>query len=189
MDNIGFYSRLGFLPGRLTLTTSLDAAAAARPAQTFGHLTPAEKIAALEECRVLVDTLLPGYDYSREIHLTDQLSLGDTLLLRDEDRLVGFALAHTVPLVEGRVREELRVLKLVLAEETLFDRMVQLLRDVARRSGTRRVAFRVQGEYAHAYSRLVALGGRVRWTDLRMSFAGFEESRPRDGVVLSNWEI
>jgi GNAT superfamily N-acetyltransferase len=38
MDNIGFYSRLGFLPGRLTLTVTVDAAAADRPALLLGRL-------------------------------------------------------------------------------------------------------------------------------------------------------
>jgi hypothetical protein len=29
----------------------------------------------------------------------------------------------------------------------------------------------------------------VRWTDLRMSLAGYGEKMPRSGIVLSNWEI
>jgi hypothetical protein len=29
----------------------------------------------------------------------------------------------------------------------------------------------------------------VRWTDLRMVLAGYEEAVPRSGVALSNWEI
>jgi hypothetical protein len=29
----------------------------------------------------------------------------------------------------------------------------------------------------------------VRWTDLRMSLAGYEERTPSQGIVLSNWEI
>ena len=37
--------------------------------------------------------------------------------------------------------------------------------------------------------RVMALGGHVRWTDLRMSLNGFGERRPESGVVLSNWEI
>jgi hypothetical protein len=94
-----------------------------------------------------------------------------------------------VPLVEGRVREELRVLKLVLSDESLLDPMVRALCDFAKRSGTRRVAFRVQGEYDGIYRRLIALGGRVRWTDLRMALVGRPESQPKQGVVLSNWEI
>jgi hypothetical protein len=136
-----------------------------------------------------VDELLPGYDFTRELELTDSLALGDTVLLRQDGALVGFALCHTAPLVEGRVREELRVLKLVLADEALFDPMVQALRDFARRSGTRRVAFRVQGDYDALFRHLVGMGSRVRWTDLRMSLAGHAERKPVRGIVLSNWEI
>ena len=56
--------------------------------------------------------------------LTGELALGDTVLLYAGRRIVGFALAHTAPLVEGRTREELRVLKLVLADESRFDDLV-----------------------------------------------------------------
>jgi GNAT superfamily N-acetyltransferase len=189
MDNIGFYSRLGFAPGRLTITLTLDAASSDRAPELFGRLNPADREDALCEARALADRLLPGYDFTREIALTHDLSLGDTVLLREKDELVGYALCHSAPLVEGRVREELRVLKLVLAREELFDPMARALCDLARRSGTRRAALRVQGEYGGLYQRLVARGARVRWTDLRMTVAGFAEPRPAEGVVLSNWEI
>ncbi len=189
LDNIGFYSSQGFIPGRLTLTTTLEAEHTSRPPKLFGRLSSAEKDGALEECRVLLHALLPGYDHTREIALTDELSLGDTVLMYDGAVLVGFALCHTVPLVEGRVREELRVLKLALADQKYFEAMVSTLRDFARRSGTRRVAIRMQGEYAAAYQQLIGLGGRVRWSDLRMSLTGFEERVPERGMVLSNWEI
>jgi GNAT superfamily N-acetyltransferase len=189
MDNIGFYSRLGFVPGRLTITATLDAVLASEPAQLLGRRTAREKDEIIGECRELLSSLLPGYDYTREIALTDELSLGDTVLLREKDRLVGFALCHTVPLVEGRSREELRVLKLVVARDDLFEKMTLVLCDFARRSGTRRVAFRVQGEYLAAYRQLIAMGGRIRWTDLRMAYGEFEEPRPKQGIVWSNWEI
>ena len=192
MDNIGFYSRLGFVPGRLTLTTTLDAALAERPASLLGRRSALEKESVLAECRSLLAGISAGYDYTREIALTDELSLGDTVLLREDgegSRLVGFALAHTVPLVEGRAREELRVLKLVLDREERFGAMARALCDFARRSGTRRVALRVQGDYQATYQRLIAMGARVRWTDLRMSLLAYEERRPDGAMVLSNWEI
>jgi hypothetical protein len=109
--------------------------------------------------------------------------------LRDGDQLAGFALCHTAPLVEGRSRDELRVLKLVLARTRDLEVMVRLLADYARRSGTRRVAIRVQGEYIDAYQKLMALGARVRWTDLRMAVAGAAETRAAEGIVWSNWEV
>ena len=189
MDNIGFYSRLGFVPGRLTLTVTVDAAAGDRSASLLGRLSARDKERALEECAALLGRLAPGYDYTRELVLTDERSLGDTLLIRGDDGIIGFALCHTIPLVEGRAREELRVLKLVLADEPLFEGAVRSLCDFARRCGTRRVAFRLQGEYSGIYQQLIALGGRVRWTDLRMVLDGYPEVRPQQGLVLSNWEI
>ena len=189
LDNIGFYSRLGFLPGRLTLTLTLDAAGADRSPLLLGALTPTDKAAMVLACRALVDRQLPGYDFTREMLLTDELTCGDTVLLRRGDALVGFAICHTVPLVEGRPREELRVLKMALADETETERMMIALADYARRSGTRRVAFRVQGEYPDLHRTLIGMGARVRWSDLRMTLHGYAERRPEHGVVLSNWEI
>ena len=189
MDNIGFYSRLGFVPGRLTITLTLDAASGDRPPELLGRLSMRDREAELEAVRELVEGIAPGYDFRREIELTDSLSLGDTLLLREGANLVGFALCHTAPLVEGRTREELRVLKLVLAKEASLDAMMKSLCDFARRSGTRRVALRVQGDYPGMYQRLVAMGGRVRWTDLRMALGAYPEKLPERGILLSNWEI
>ena len=193
MDNIGFYSSLGMLPGYLTLTVTVDAAYAPQPVHgrsvRLGGLQSAEMDGAIERCRVLSSSLLPGYDFSREMQLTEELALGDTLLIMRGDDVVGFAVAHSVPLVEGRVREELRVLKLVAQDGEDFDYLVTVLADHARRSGTRRVAIRVQGQYVEAYRKLISRGARVRWTDLRMSAEGFIEKRAERGVVLSNWEI
>lgn len=190
MDNIGFYSRLGFTPGRLTLTATLEAAAALSPAELLGRRPAREKEALLDECRALLQARMPGYDYTRELQLTDDLALGDTVVLREKGGdVVGFALCHTVSLVEGRTREELRVLKMVLDGPERFGEMARALCDFARRSGTRRVAIRVQGEYESLYRQLIGMGARIRWTDLRMSLIGYEEPKPTSGVVLSNWEI
>jgi hypothetical protein len=189
MDNIGFYSGLGFAPGRLTITVTLDATYADRPAPLVGRLSAGDKDDVLAQCRALVASLQPGYDHTREIMLTDELALGDTMLLMKGDELKGYALCHTAPLVEGRAREDLRVLKLALADDAMLDEAVRLLSDFARRSGTRRVSIRMQGDYESAYQRLIALRGRVRWTDLRMTLAGYHERKPERGIVLSNWEI
>ena len=189
MDNIGFYSGIGFLPGRLTLTATLDAAYVDKPAPLYGRLSSRDKDDALARCQDLVSSLQPGYDHSREITLTDELALGDTLLLRRGDDIIGFALCHTAPLVEGRAREDLRVLKLALVDMSAFDEMMRLLCDFARRSGTRRISVRVQGEYDGAYQRLIAMRARIRWSDLRMTLHGYPERKAERGVVFSNWEI
>ena len=189
MDNIGFYSNLGFVPGHLTVTLTLEAALAERAPELLSRLSSFEKEAAIIACRELTMRVMPGYDFTRELELTDRLTLGDTLLMGPVDAPIGFAVCHTAPLVEGRTRDELRVLKLVLARRGSLPQMLGSLADLARRTGTRRVAIRLQGDYPDAYRTLVALGARVRWTDLRMSAHGWNEIAPVDGMVLSNWEI
>src|SRR5215213_9557223 len=49
MDNIGFYSSLGFLPGRLTITLTLDAAAADRSPELLGRLGARDREEAIAE--------------------------------------------------------------------------------------------------------------------------------------------
>jgi GNAT superfamily N-acetyltransferase len=190
MDNVGFYSALGFTPGHLTVTVTLEAARAGNQAATMSSLNPHERELAIRQCRLLVDQLAPGYDYTREIVLTAQHLLGDTLFVRKGNEVVSFAVCHSVPLVEGRVTEEMRVLKMVAKTEADFDQLVTQLCAHARVKSARRVAIRVQGQYGDIYRRLVARGARVRWTDLRMSLHEYAEARPASGgIVLSNWEI
>lgn len=190
VDNIGFYSGRGFVPGYLTMTVTLDGAYAARRVPQLGRLPAPERDDMIAAAGALTAELLPGYDFTRELLLTHELALGDTLVVPSgQSRIAGFALCHTVPLVEGRVRDELRVLKLVARDLATFDALVDQTADLARRSGTRRMAMRLQGAYPELYTRMLARGARVRWTDLRMTLSGFEESRPASGVVLSNWEI
>lgn len=188
MDNIGFYSKLGFVPGQLTLTLSHEAHRHESSVELLSRLSPAARDDAIAECRALLQRVLPGSDYSREIALTSDLQLGDTLMLRDRDALVGFALAHTAPLVEGRTRDELRVLKLVLADEQRFGGFARAIANHSRQVGIRRVSFRMQGEYSDAYRQATAMGMQVRWTDLRMALANVPQA-PAVGMALSNWEI
>ena len=191
MDNIGFYAALGFIPGGLTITLTVEATPATdhRP-QLLSELGAAERAGVIAAAASLVREVRPGSDYSREIALTLQHALGDVVLLRDDQGVLrGFALFHEMPLVEGRSREELRVLKLVLADQTAMPRMAEALAAQARRSGALRCALRVQGDYPTAFRALIARGAKVRWTDLRMTLTGFDETPAVTGVILSNWEI
>jgi hypothetical protein len=181
---------LGFTPGHLTVTVTLDAARAGIQATAMSSLNPHERELALRQCRVLLEQLAPGYDYTREIILTAQHQLGDTLFVRKGTEIMSFAVCHSVPLVEGRATEEMRVLKMVATSEADFDQLVTQLCAHARVKSARRVAIRVQGQYGDVYRRLMTRGARIRWTDLRMSLHEYAETRPANaGIVLSNWEI
>lgn len=191
VENVGFYARLGFLPGYLTVTMTNDF-------RTRGHVAPAllsERAASAQDAtlgaaRMLVDALAPGVDYSREILLTAELGLGDVTLVEGDLGLDAIVLWHSAPLAQGRVGEELRVLKVAARDVAAFDAAVAATEGAAARLGIRRVAIRCQTAYGNAFRRLVARGYRVRWTDLRMTCDGYSERRPAgEGVLFSNWEI
>ena len=192
VDNIGFYSRLGFVPGHLTLTMTTEAAARGRPdgeTTLLADLDAGRRSARLAEIGRLVRTLAPGTDFTREIELTLDLALGDVIMVDREGGLAAFVLCHAAPLAEGGARDEVRVLKVgALDEEALFVAL-GAAGAWAHRSGGRRLAIRCQSAYGDLYGRLVDRGFRVRWSDLRMTLAGFPEHRPQAGVLWSNWEI
>ncbi len=187
LDNIGFYGRLGFVPSRLTVTFTVEAHRAR--CVLLSQLGAAEAEQALRECAALMQRLQPGVDFTREIQLTRALGVGDTVLLTGRDGITGFALCHAAPLIEGRTRDELRVLKLAVDDAAEFGPLLAAIGGYARIAGTSRAALRVQGDYPDAYRHLVASGARVRWTDLRMTLTGYAEHVSERGVVFSNWEI
>jgi GNAT superfamily N-acetyltransferase len=189
VENIGFYSRLGMVPGPLTVTLVHDVPrrVGAPPQLLSATGQPLEQ--GVEECRRLTDELAPGVDFSREITLTHELGIGDTTLLRDGGELLAFALWHSTPLAAGRAKDEVRVLKLVARSLAAFERLLDALHGTAAVERVGRIAIRCQTEYAEAYLRLISAGYRVHWTDLRMSLRELPRQPERHGLVLSNWEI
>ena len=192
VENIGFYGRLGFLPGHLTVTMTGEGSRrrVAGEYVRLGELSRAECAATMERCRVRLGESAPGYDFTREIELTRDLEIGDTAVLERDGAVVAFALYHTAPLAAGRPAEELRVLKLFADCEDTFARLIVVLESCAAAAHLRRVAIRCQTAGAVAYRALLARSYQVRWTDLRMTLAGYPEAAlPEGEVLLSNWEI
>jgi GNAT superfamily N-acetyltransferase len=189
VDNIGFYSRIGLVPAHLTVTLVHDV-----PRRTPGSADVLSSVGTawedqLEECRTLTDRIIAGVDFTRELALTRELGIGDTTVCREDGNLVGFALWHSAPLAAGRTKDELRVLKLVAATPAAFDRLLQALQVSASRERVHRIAIRCQTEFSQAYLRLIELGYRVHWTDLRMLLQGYPQRVPAQGILMSNWEI
>src|SRR5213594_2855857 len=189
-ENIGFYARLGFAPAYLTVTLTNEIATRGHPAPVLlSRRSEDDKEAGMAAGRRLAGDLVPGIDFSREILLTAELGLGDTSLVDGTDGLDAIAVWHSAPLADSRTRDEVRVLKLAARSDAAFDAAIGAVEAAAAKSGIRRIAVRCQSRYAEAFRRLVARGYRVRWTDLRMTYEGYPERHPEQGVLFSNWEI
>ena len=192
VDNIGFYSRIGFHPVHLTLTMVGRSAPSRDPAPhlILGDLDDDERTRLIEECARVTTANGGGSDFSTEMRLTHEMELGDTVVLESDDKVRGFALYHSAPLVEDRPSDELRLLKLYAEDDRAFAQLLTLLEAVGADLGFRSVAIRCQGRFVDAYRSLIDRGYRVRWTDLRMVLSGCEEPITAEQTVLfSNWEI
>ena len=188
VENIGFYSALGFEPGHLTVTLLKDLGR--RPSEPLALGTAGARRASLvAACHDLTISLAPGVDFTREIDLTERLGLGDTVVIEREGAVAAFALCHTAPLAEGRPSDELRVLKLVARDLDAFEEVLAASEWLGHREGLRRLGVRCQTRFGSAYGRLIEREWRVHWTDLRMTLTGHAEPPVRGGVVWSNWEI
>lgn len=190
-ENIGFYSRLGFTPGYLTVTLTNELATRGQPAPLLlSQRDAGDKAAAMDAARRLAGDLVPGVDFTREILLTAELGLGDMSLVEGDAGVDAMALWHSVPLADSRTRDEVRVLKLAARDGAAFEAAIAAVEAAAAKTGIRRVAVRCQSRYDDAFRRLIGRGYRVRWTDLRMTYEGHPERHAaRGGVLFSNWEI
>ncbi|MFN2326314.1 MAG: hypothetical protein ABR551_10560, partial [Gemmatimonadales bacterium] len=190
VENIGFYSRLGFLPGHLTLSLTRPAAHLRVAGTSRLGEQAADRDRHLESCRILTHQCADGVDFTGEITLTAELALGDTTLLERHGRLVGFAVWHAAPLAAGRHAEDLRVLKLVAEDIAALEALLDALGSEAADRRLDRVTVRAQGAFHRAFATMVDAGFRVQWTDLRMTLRDYPEVPvPEGAVVFSNWEI
>ena len=192
VDNIGFYSRIGFAPGHLTVTVVRELNGRAPERATGRMVSRSDNPEALfAAARELTESLTPGIDYTRELSLTLDLGLGDTTILEGQDgRPLAFALWHTAALAQGRPNDELRILKVAARDLAAFRALLRAIEGHAMSRGTiQRVSLRCQTSYREAYLSLLDDGYRVHWTDLRMTMPDAPEQNAAPGVVMSNWEI
>ncbi len=188
VDNIGFYSGLGFRPGHLTVSMQLAIPRGAGvPTLMSGDLGPHESW--WPTGRRLLDRLIPGLDFACEVETTLAQGLGDISVIADQGEWSAFALWHDVPLAQGRPAEEVRILKLAAADRAALRRVIDGVMAAATVRGVHRIAVRCQTAQVAAYETLLELGFRAHWTDLRMALNERPEQAPSGGIVLSNWEI
>ena len=190
VENIGFYSHLGFVPGRLTVTMVCDAdPTITTDVSLLSELDAESEAATIAGCAKALGDVSGGIDFTSELRLTRSLDVGDAAVMQ-RDGVAGFVLWHSTALIEGRSADELRILKLYAASPDVFERLLDAAECCACRQGLRRVSIRCQTAFPDAYMTLIRRGYRVRWTDLRMTLAGYPAPRLAPGsVVLSNWEI
>ncbi|MCE3277153.1 MAG: acetyltransferase, N-acetylglutamate synthase [Propionibacteriaceae bacterium] len=101
--HLALYQKFGFWP-RFTTAIMTKAVGPVDPGtdwSAYSDLPAGRQRACLEDCRDLAGSVHPGLDLGREITATAQYRFGETVLLRDGDNLVGFAVCHCGPDTEA----------------------------------------------------------------------------------------
>jgi GNAT superfamily N-acetyltransferase len=188
VDNIGFYSSLGFRPGHLTITLVREVAGLGTSGGS-GETGSAPVGGSAGERKALASRVSPVADFSREIRYTVEQRLGEVSEVRRNGTLAGFALWHATPLAAARPADEIRILKVVAIDLPALGEVADAVCREAVARGLKKVTVRCQTVFTDAYRLLIEQGFRVHWTDLRMTLLGYEEQAAGTGVVFSNWEI
>ncbi len=192
VDNIGFYSGLGFLPQHLTVTLTGPSRPASLPTgfTLLGGVSTSDRDEILLRCQQRLSQSASGCDYTREFQVTLELGVGDALIMEESGDIRAFVLWHSAPLANDRNVDDLRVLKLFADSDAAFTATLRATEICAASLNLPNVSVRCQTAYRSAYRGMIDLGYRVRWTDLRMTLDGFTEAEmPGGEVLLSNWEI
>jgi len=189
MTNLGLYSRFGFRPAFLTVklireisgdngnTTGVEGKTDTIQKKfnvEVGRFSQEEnKEDILTRCSWLADKILNGLDYQKEIMLTDRHALGETILIKREGFVIGYAICRTTPRYEDdthKNRLEIKVLVLDkgIREKAIFDFLLTSCEHYGRELNKQTLTLSVNTSYWVVYRYLLDKEFRVHSAILRM---------------------
>jgi GNAT superfamily N-acetyltransferase len=217
--NIGFYSGLGFNPGPLCLDMVSPVHSGTAPLSAdgtkivcFRDADSARRKNLLRGCAEISAALSAGLDYEEEILLNIEHRFGDTVILRHEGVIAGFAICHLEPYGQFEERRELKVSVLAMRPEPItvsqtdsararedssgpsnaaLDRLPALLdgvKDLAARERLSTVRLHIRSDKWDALRSLLSWGYVVGYSDLRMCLGGFVEEEPAQFIHFCRWQ-
>jgi GNAT superfamily N-acetyltransferase len=97
--HLALYQKYGFWPRFLTaiMTKTAGPRKTRAPVSYYSEASEAERAGLLANIREVTDALYRGLDVSREVLAVYNQGLGDTLVIGDDSRVVGFAVCHGGP--------------------------------------------------------------------------------------------
>ena len=162
--HIGLYQKFGFWPQYLTpLMERPVAPTGGREYATYSEVSDGERSAVLNACQDVTDAIFEGLDVGHEIRATGAQALGDTVLLRDDSELIGFAVCHcgAGEAGSGACFVKFAAVRPGPAAGDRFERLLDACEALAGERGLQRMVAGVNIARHDAYRRLLARGYRV----------------------------
>ncbi|HKR83625.1 MAG TPA: GNAT family N-acetyltransferase [Terriglobales bacterium] len=190
--HVGLYQRFGFWPRFLTALMS-------RPVGTiksagrwtrFGEVRATERGAVLSACREVTDAIYEGLDVAHEIQAVAAQNLGDTILLWDEDRLVGLAVCHLGPGTEagsGVCYIKFGAVRPGPVAERHFNNLLDACEEMAAAQQVLRLVGGVNTARHEAYVQMLARGFHTDMQGVVMSRPNEPGYNRRDVYLIDDW--
>ena len=186
--HVGLYQKFGFWPRFLTAIMSkpVEHTKGAPRWMRFSEVPAGKRDEILSTCRELTDAIYEGLDVEHEIRAVATQELGDTILLREDDRLVGMAVCHVGPGTEagsGVCYIKFGAARPGATAAQDFSRLIDACEEMASGRNLSRLVAGVNTARHEAYRQMLARGFRTDIQGVAMSRPN-EAGYNRPGVYL-----
>jgi GNAT superfamily N-acetyltransferase len=190
--HVALYQRFGFWPQHLTAVMAKPVAPEepVPPASCYSELAPRQRAACLDECRALTETVYPGLDVQIEIEAVANQKVGDTVLVRDGQTLVGLAVCHVGAGSEagsGSAYVKFGAARSGPSARQHFDRLISACETFARSRGAGRLVVGVNAARHDAYRALIGRHFRTLLQGVAMLRPNDPGWNRPDCFVLDDW--
>jgi GNAT superfamily N-acetyltransferase len=191
-QHVLLYQKFGFWPRFLTLIMAKPVGPVSPQISwsAYSALPEAEQQDCLADCRELVDGLYSGLDLSLEIQSTARHHFGETVLLRDGNALIGFAVCHCGAETEagsGQCYIKVGAVRSGPGAEDSFTRLLASCEMLAASRGMERLVAGINTARREAYRSMLACGFRTDVQGLAMDRPD-EAGYNRPGVyIIDDW--
>ncbi len=196
--NLAFYTKLGFIPGMLTVDFMRKASAVTNDKCNNGlavtklsELSFEHKQEFMDKVKNFSNQFQPGLDYSREIKVTTEFGFGDALIFSEADKICGFIIAHTEPYSTEENRQFLKTNVLQMSSElpvSTLDCFLQELEDWAQAEQLAGIYMRVPTRFTEGYKYILSKNFTIVNTELRMTLKGYSQKNDSGQINFSKWE-
>lgn len=195
--NLGFYSKIGFIPQEMTVDLIKSISNIQPKLQAnirvlkYSDCSAEEKKKFIKRAGNFNKQLHRGLDYCTEINLNNKHAFGDAFLIEKSGDMFAFLMAHTETYSQEEKRFFLKVNTLQLKGQ-LSKRTFEIVSDViefcASSINLPGVYVRFCTRFSHALHYFLEDGYRIVKNDLRMTLKGYPQQDNLNCINLSKWE-
>ena len=190
--HVSLYQKFGFWPRFLTalMESQLGTESSSGEWSRFSELLASQRDDCLKACRDVTNSVYGGLDLDREIRAVYDQHLGDTVLIWDASRLIGFAVCHVGAGTEagsGKCYVKFGVVRCGTEAPQDFRRLLGACREFAASVGAKTLTAGVNLARLDAYREMIQAGFRATAQGVAMERNGEPGYNRPDVFLIDDW--